>query len=211
MDKLRSLRSSLDENLHQKNAFNDLLAKAEEKTKISRVNLVLGMIFLRQYSVVRFCRFPRPLFGLRIWDQSHRYSHWFHISRIQIVRIAYFLTFSCSIKALETFDKEDDTKWLTYWVVFATVSVIEAFTDIFFYWIPLYSLLKCCVFLFLMTPTKPNGSIMIYEKLIRPYILKHEKKLDQAFDAAADLAGDFANTGEYFYNQKFLTLSGCPR
>ncbi|THD22402.1 Receptor expression-enhancing protein [Fasciola gigantica] len=98
------------------------------------------------------------------------------------------------IKALETHEKEDDTKWLTYWVVFASVSIVEAFTDIFFFWIPLYSLLKCVVFLFLMAPTSPNGSILFYEKVIRPYILKHEKKLDQAFEAASDLAGDFANT-----------------
>lgn len=56
---------------------------------------------------------------------------------------------------------------------------------------------QCIAFLFLMTPTKPNGSILIYEKLIRPYVLKHEKKLDQAFDAATDLAGDFANTGGF--------------
>lgn len=168
---LRAARSSLSDALHKKNAFTDLLEKVEDKTKVSRVNLVLGAIgFIALYLV----------FG---------YGTSFLASLIGFIYPAYK-----SIKALETHDKLDDTKWLTYWVVFAAVSVIEAFTDIFFYWIPLYSLLKCCVFLFMMAPMSPNGSILIYERLIRPYILKHEKKLDEAFDAAADLAGDFAAT-----------------
>ena len=33
----------------------------------------------------------------------------------------------CSIKALETLNKQDDKKWLTYWVVFAFFSVLEFF------------------------------------------------------------------------------------
>ena len=33
----------------------------------------------------------------------------------------------CSIQALESGHKNDDTQWLTYWVVFAAFSVIEYF------------------------------------------------------------------------------------
>ena len=33
----------------------------------------------------------------------------------------------CSIKALESSTKIDDTQWLTYWVVFGLFSVIEYF------------------------------------------------------------------------------------
>lgn len=47
-----------------------------------------------------------------------------------------------SFKAIETKQKDDDTKWLTYWVVYAVFSLVEYFTDIFLFWIPLYWFLK---------------------------------------------------------------------
>ncbi|GAA47648.1 receptor expression-enhancing protein 5 [Clonorchis sinensis] len=172
MDRLRSLRTKLDDYLHKDNPLNDLLKKAEEKTKVDRVNLVLGAIVIFVVYLI---------FG---------YGTSFLASFVGFLYPAYR-----SIKALETEDKEDDKKWLTYWVVFAAVSVFEAFTDILFYWIPLYSLLKCCMFLFMMIPTEPNGSVLIYQRIIRPYFLKHEKKLDDAVKAASDLAGDFSQNG----------------
>jgi receptor expression-enhancing protein 5/6 len=47
-----------------------------------------------------------------------------------------------SIKALESPNKDDDTKWLTYWVVFALLSIIEYFSNILLYWFPFYWLFK---------------------------------------------------------------------
>lgn len=47
-----------------------------------------------------------------------------------------------SMKALESPNKDDDTKWLTYWVVFALFSLVEYFADIIVGWFPLYWLLK---------------------------------------------------------------------
>lgn len=43
-----------------------------------------------------------------------------------------------SIKAIESATKEDDTKWLTYWVVYGVFSVAEFFADIFLSWFPFY-------------------------------------------------------------------------
>lgn len=47
-----------------------------------------------------------------------------------------------SMLALESPGKEDDRKWLTYWVVFAVFSIIEYFADIIVGWFPLYWLVK---------------------------------------------------------------------
>lgn len=50
---------------------------------------------------------------------------------------------SCrSIKAIESSSKEDDTTWLTYWVVYGLFSIAESFSDIFLYWFPCYYLGK---------------------------------------------------------------------
>ncbi len=48
----------------------------------------------------------------------------------------------CRIKAIESATKEDDTKWLTYWVVYGVFSVAEFFADIFLSWFPFYFLGK---------------------------------------------------------------------
>ena len=47
-----------------------------------------------------------------------------------------------SIKAIETKQKDDDTKWLTYWVVYSVFHLMEFFADIFLFWIPLYWFFK---------------------------------------------------------------------
>lgn len=47
-----------------------------------------------------------------------------------------------SIHAIESTNKEDDTKWLIYWVVFALFSVFEYFSDLIVSWFPLYWLIK---------------------------------------------------------------------
>lgn len=47
-----------------------------------------------------------------------------------------------SIKAIETSTKDDDTKWLTYWVLYALFSILEFFSGCVCTYIPFYYLLK---------------------------------------------------------------------
>ncbi len=106
-----------------------------------------------------------------------------------------------SIKAIESPSKSDDTQWLMYWVVFAFLSVGEFFSDILIWWVPSYWILKasgmeqkvvgckisyyivvslhvqCAILLWCMSSLQ--GSNVIYNKLIRPYFLKHEEAIDK--------------------------------
>lgn len=84
-----------------------------------------------------------------------------------------------SIHAIETPRKEDDTKWLTYWVVFALFSLVEFFADIIVGWFPMYWLAKCVFMVWLMIPTDFNGSLIIYNRLIKPYYLQHHSIVDE--------------------------------
>jgi receptor expression-enhancing protein 5/6 len=79
-----------------------------------------------------------------------------------------------SMKAVESKDKTDDTKWLTYWVIFACFSVVEFFSLYITKIIPFYWLLKCVFFIWCMAPIENNGSVVMYTKVIRPYFLKHQ-------------------------------------
>ena len=126
----------------------------------------------------------------------------------------------CSVKALESSKKDDDTQWLVYWVVFAMFSVLEFFSDILVGWVPFYWFVKVspgkkswnttvfiyeflffqCVFLvWLMSPL--DGSSVIYNRVILPLFHKNQSKIDsylskgkgiadQAFNEAAKIAAE---------------------
>lgn len=55
-----------------------------------------------------------------------------------------------SMKAIETRTKEDDTRWLTYWVIYGVLSVFEHFSFFLVQIIPFYWLLKVMLPFFLL-------------------------------------------------------------
>ncbi|XP_027202457.1 receptor expression-enhancing protein 5-like [Dermatophagoides pteronyssinus] len=83
-----------------------------------------------------------------------------------------------SIKALESRNKDDDTRWLTYWVVFAFFSVIEFFSDFIFSWFPFYWLAKVVFLVWCYLPLERNGSDYVYTKFIRPFFLQNNSGID---------------------------------
>lgn len=89
-----------------------------------------------------------------------------------------------SVKALESPNKEDDTKWLTYWVVFALFSVVEFFSDIIFSWFPFYWLVKVVFLIWCFLPIQTNGSNYIYSRVILPIFLRHQQSVDKTFSSA---------------------------
>ncbi|XP_062041088.1 receptor expression-enhancing protein 6 isoform X1 [Lepus europaeus] len=103
-----------------------------------------------------------------------------------------------SIKAIESPSKDDDTAWLTYWVVYALFGLLEFFSDLLLSWFPFYYVGKCGFLLFCMSPGPWNGALLLYHRLVRPLFLKHHAALDsavsslsgRALDAAAGLARD---------------------
>ncbi|KAL5966053.1 Receptor expression-enhancing protein 6 [Taenia solium] len=162
MEYINKARDQLNKKLREKNAFTDALNKVQDGTGIKKEYIVYGLIALI------------TLYLMVGWGAT------FLANFIGFIYPAY-----CS-KAIESPCKDDDTKWLTYWVVYAAFALIETFTDLCLYWIPLYALQKAsniCIFLiYLMIPGKYNGSILLYNKFIRPYVLKYENNIDRAAD-----------------------------
>ncbi|KAJ8708665.1 hypothetical protein PYW08_010047 [Mythimna loreyi] len=95
-----------------------------------------------------------------------------------------------SMKALESPAKDDDTKWLTYWVVYGCFSVIEYFSDIIVGWFPMYWLIKCIFIIWCFMPYEYNGSLVIYNRIIRPYYQKHHDRIDDMAHTAGRLVAD---------------------
>ena len=86
----------------------------------------------------------------------------------------------CSIKALETRSKDDDTQWLIYWVVFAVFSVLEFFSDILMGWVPFYWFSKCLFLVWCMSPL--NGAEKIYRTMVLPWFKANQTAVDKAID-----------------------------
>jgi len=82
-----------------------------------------------------------------------------------------------SFKALKTRETEDDTQWLTYWVVYGCLQVLESFLGFIIRRMPIYSIVKL---LFLMwcflPPTK--GASFIFRVVILPILNKYEANID---------------------------------
>merc|ERR1719230_45692 len=83
-----------------------------------------------------------------------------------------------SIKAIETEDKDDDTQWLVYWVVYSYVTFCEFFIDMILWWFPFYYTTKFILFLWCMAPIKKNGSIVIYQNAVKPFFDRYQKDID---------------------------------
>ncbi|TPX51201.1 hypothetical protein SeLEV6574_g00424 [Synchytrium endobioticum] len=97
-----------------------------------------------------------------------------------------------SFKAIESSNKEDDVQWLTYWVVFGLLNVLEFFTDILLFWIPFYYTCKTALILYLLLP-QFQGAAFLYQKFIRPTLLKGQGNIDSSFSKIKAKAQQAAN------------------
>jgi len=146
----------LDAVLAEKNVLTEHLNMAEEKTGVSKSNIVLGAL---GFVVV-----------------------WLAIgigSSLLCNVVCFLYPAYKSFKAVESPQGDDDTQWLTFWIVYSTFNILEYFTDLILFWIPFYSLLKCLFLVWCMWPISNNGATLVYQKILRPFLLKNESKIDE--------------------------------
>uniref|UniRef100_A0A8D0GP15 Receptor expression-enhancing protein n=1 Tax=Sphenodon punctatus TaxID=8508 RepID=A0A8D0GP15_SPHPU len=183
-----ALQQRFESFLDQPSLLTDLLAWLETKTGVKRYYLATGessTAFLGLYL----------MFG---------YGASLLCNLIGFVYPAYV-----SIKAIESSTKEDDTTWLTYWVVYGVFSVAEFFSDTFLYWFPFYYAWKCLFLVWCMAPVSWNGSQVLYQSVIRPCFLKHHKTVDSVLSDLSGRAIDGLDCGSVLWILP-LSLSACP-
>eukprot|EP00121_Abeoforma_whisleri_P004048 Awhi_evm1s3654 len=135
----------------------------EEKTKVRPAFLFLGAAAVLLF----LCYF--------IFEES------FLINIIGFSYPAY-----ASIKAIESKGQDDDTQWLTYWVVFAFLSVIECFSDQILYVFSFYFGFKLCLLIWCFLP-QTRGASVIYQKAIKPLMQSQQKSFtDKVSDKVND-------------------------
>eukprot|EP00429_Kryptoperidinium_foliaceum_P041318 CAMPEP_0176116058 /NCGR_PEP_ID=MMETSP0120_2-20121206/58286_1 /TAXON_ID=160619 /ORGANISM="Kryptoperidinium foliaceum, Strain CCMP 1326" /LENGTH=162 /DNA_ID=CAMNT_0017450305 /DNA_START=68 /DNA_END=556 /DNA_ORIENTATION=- len=67
---------------------------------------------------------------------------------------------------------EGSTQWLTYWVVFSFVTLLESVIPSLDYYIPFYYYNKAALIIYLYHP-QTNGAEVVYNQVVRKYILPH--------------------------------------
>ncbi|XP_055364538.1 receptor expression-enhancing protein 6 isoform X2 [Betta splendens] len=204
---LSSIKDRAEKFLNEKNVVTDFLGKLEEKTGIKK-KIIAGVTRVRadcpqaaeQTASMteqqrKLIRGAVSLTGLYL---VYGYGASLLCNLIGFVYPAYY-----SIKAIESPSKEDDTKWLTYWVVYGVFSLGEFFSDIFLYWFPFYYAFKCLFLLWCMAPVTWNGSQILYNKVVRPIFLRHEATVD---NMVSDLSGKAMSAAETLTREVLSTL-----
>ena len=59
-----------------------------------------------------------------------------------------------------------------------------------------------------MLPMANNGSVLIYHRVIKPFVKKHEKDFDSAISQVSDLAKDVGKQGMLFGVMILVQIAG---
>ena len=132
--------------------FLEKLKELEEKTGYSKVYFFAGAILLLVTFILGFG-------GLKLVTDM----------------IGFLYPAYMSFKSMESSPKgvpEDATLWLTYWVIFATLSVAEGLFTFIVNMIPFYYFIKMGLIVWLYHP-KTAGAEVFYNQIVRPKIIPY--------------------------------------
>ncbi|XP_043824108.1 receptor expression-enhancing protein 6-like [Dromiciops gliroides] len=167
-----SLRQHFQRFLEQKNIVTYVLEKLEEISSIKKYYLAIGTITFWALYLLFGC-------GVSL-----------------LCSLIGFIDPACaSFKAIERPHKDDDTIWLTYWVVCGSIGLAEFFLDIFLFWCLFYYVGKWAFLLWCMLAVACNGWQSLYHHLIHPIFLRHEASMDSL---VTDLSGTSPGHGSLF-------------
>ncbi|KAF2841633.1 hypothetical protein M501DRAFT_929744 [Patellaria atrata CBS 101060] len=147
--------SQLDKELSKYPALNNL----EQQTSVPKVYVVLGLGALYFFLI------------------------FFNIAGEFLVNTAGFLIPAYySLNALFSASKIDDSQWLTYWVVYAFLTVFESAVNAV-YWFPFYYTFKFVLVIWMALP-QTAGAQVVFRSLIHPVFSRY---FSQSGSTAANL------------------------
>lgn len=143
-DRVQQYVNQLDKELSKYPALNNL----EKSTSVPKAYAVIGVVTLYFFLII------------------------FNLGGQLLTNIAGFaIPGYYSLEALFTASKNDDTQWLTYWVVFSLFTVVESLVSVV-YWFPFYYTFKFVFLLWLSLPSF-KGAEVVFRSLIVPVFGKY--------------------------------------
>ncbi|PAV70079.1 hypothetical protein WR25_21652 [Diploscapter pachys] len=171
---VQKIMDDIDKQLHEPGPITNVLQTAEQKTGLRRLHIVLGIAGLQALYLI---------FG--------------HFAELVCNFMGFIYPAYVSIRAIESHSKDDDTQWLTYWVVFAVLSVLEFFSQQILAIFPIYWLFKAVFLLYLYLPST-QGATKLYNRFLKPFAVKHhggsvDQHIRNVADKVDNAAHNFAN------------------
>ncbi|XP_049393158.1 HVA22-like protein k [Solanum stenotomum] len=115
------------------------------------------------------------------------------IVRTACCSVGIVLPVYSTFKAIETGNRNEQHKWLLYWAAYGSFSIVEAFTDKFLYWFPLYYHVKLAFLVWLQLPSA-EGAKQLYTNHLRPFLMRHQARLDHILELFHGELGKFIST-----------------
>ncbi|KAH0538737.1 ER membrane protein DP1/Yop1 [Glutinoglossum americanum] len=143
-DRAQNSISQIDKELSKYEVLNNL----EKQTSIPKVYAFLGLL------------------GVYFFLIFFNIAGQFLVNTAGFILPAYY-----SLNALFTVGKADDTQWLTYWVVYAFLTVFESAISAV-YWFPFYYTFKFVLVMWLALP-QTNGAQIVFRSLIHPIFARY--------------------------------------
>ncbi|KAF2095089.1 hypothetical protein NA57DRAFT_45365 [Rhizodiscina lignyota] len=143
-DRAQHQISQLDKELSKYPALNNF----EQQTNVPKTYVVLGLAALYFFLI------------------------FFNIAGEFLVNIAGFVIPGYySLEALFTSGQADDTQWLTYWVVYAFLTVFESAVNAV-YWFPFYYTFKFVLVLWMALP-QTSGAQIVFRSFLQPVFARY--------------------------------------
>ncbi|KAJ3671850.1 hypothetical protein LUZ60_007929 [Juncus effusus] len=77
-----------------------------------------------------------------------------------------------SIQAMESATKVDDEQWLSYWILYSFITLVEMVLESLIYWVPIWYELKLLFVAWLVLPYF-SGAAFVYNKFVRENLRKY--------------------------------------
>ncbi|KAB2037947.1 hypothetical protein ERO13_D03G092200v2 [Gossypium hirsutum] len=82
-----------------------------------------------------------------------------------------------SVRAIESESRADDRQWLTYWVLYSMMTLLELTFAKVIEWIPIWSYAKLIFTCWLVIPYF-SGAAYVYEHYLRPFFMNPQQTIN---------------------------------
>lgn len=112
-----------------------------------------------------------------------------------------------SVRAIESPDEDDDKRWLSYWMIFGLLNVLETFFGFIFWIIPYWTWLRLGLFVWLLLPNF-DGALTIYKSVFKPVLGANKDLIQEWISKVQNVASDAANEAKKQASDPTLIAKG---
>jgi len=145
---------------------------ANIKAKINEVVAKVPVIDKQLTLLADRVKVEKPFVALAVGALPMLFLLWLGCGNFLLDTVGFLYPAYCTIKVIESKDKEDSVQWLTYWLVFGLFKLVESVAEDLLNLIPFFFFIKLALFVYLFYPTT-QGAKVFYENVIKVHLVPH--------------------------------------